>query len=108
MYLDELDEKYKIMYYGLGDFSEGDKKGIKDIRRFSCYPPYPWKSGEHFADDPKVFWKACENAGLVKSVRKEDIENRYEQTLTYEQWLAKHEGEPGFVNNMVDVRPKNY
>lgn len=100
MYLDELDEKYTTMFYGIGDFS--DEKGVKDVRRFACYPPFPWEGGEHLMDDPKLFWEACQNAGLVRNVRKEDIEQKYEPTITYEQWLAKHQNEPGFVNHMTD------
>lgn len=106
MWLDELDESYRTMYYGLSDYAEPEqqKKGIHDVRRFTCYPPYPWKLNDtdHFADNPRTFWEACLNAGMVRNVRKEDIETRYSEPITYQQWLERHKDEPGFVNHMED------
>jgi hypothetical protein len=64
---------------------------------------------DHINDDPRLFFNACVNAGLVMFVRKEDVDNRYEETITYEQWLTKHQSEPGFVNHMTNgFKPKDY
>lgn len=113
MYLEELNDAYKVLYYGYTDMAtpEDQRKGIHDIQRFKCYPPYPWKMDgvDHINDDPRLFFNACINAGLVMFVRKEDVDNRYEETITYEQWLTKHQSEPGFVNHMTNgFKPKDY
>lgn len=104
MFLDDLSDTNRKMFYGIGDYAseEDKKKGKHDIRRFKVFPAFPWKFDkdvDHTAEDPGVFFRACENAGMVRHVRKED-DRSGGLTMTYSQWLEKHKDEPGFVNNL--------
>ena len=104
MRLEDLAEQYKVMFTGIGDWAEPEdqKKGIHDVRRFETYPAYPWKNNgvDHLNDDPKTFAAICKNSGLMKCVRKEEITLRYDQPISYSEWVARHKDEPGWVNNL--------
>lgn len=104
MFLNELSPLYRTMYKVLTDeATEAEaKKGIHKYKTFDVYPAFPWKHDpevDHTAEDPGVFFRACENAGMVRHVRKED-DRSGGLTMTYSQWLEKHKDEPGFINNM--------
>lgn len=105
MFLNDLSALNRTMHYGISDFAseEEKKRGKHDIRRFKVYPAFPWKFDpevDHTAEDPKVFFNACENAGMVRHVRAEDDQRGGGLTMTYQQWLDKHKNDPGFVNNL--------
>lgn len=104
MFLNELSPLYRTMYKVLTDeATEAEaKKGIHKYKTFDVYPAFPWKHDpqvDHTAEDPGVFFRACENAGMVRHVRKED-DRSGGLTMTYSQWLEKHKDEPGLVNNL--------
>lgn len=104
MFLNELSPLYRTMYKVLTDeATEAEaKKGIHKYKTFDVYPAFPWKHDpevDHTGEDPGVFFRACENAGMVRHVRKED-DRSGGLTMTYSQWLEKHKDEPGFVNNL--------
>lgn len=104
MFLNELDDKNRTMYFCIVNRSE--KKDQPDYRRMTVYPAFPWKmvkGVDYKSEDPKVFFQACEDAGMVKHVRKIDDEEKKGLTITYEQWLKKHENEPGFVDRMSNL-----
>lgn len=105
MFLNELSPLYRTMYKVLTDeATEAEaKKGIHKYNTLDVYPAFPWKFDpevDHTAEDPGVFFRACKNAGMVRSVRAEDDQRGGGLTMTYQQWLDKHKNDPGFVNNL--------
>lgn len=99
MFLDEMSQNNRTMYMCVVNIGEGKNR---DLRRMKVFPAFPWKFDkdvDHTAEDPGVFFRACENAGMVRHVRKED-DRSGGLTMTYKQWLEKHKDEPGFINNM--------
>lgn len=99
MYLTDLKDCYRIMHTCIGDVGEGK---AHDYRRFSCYPPFPWRidGTDHSKDNPYNFFRICEQNGYVKHVPAAETKETGEN-ITYQQWLEKHQNEPGFVNHMI-------
>lgn len=84
---------------------EERKRGVHDIKTFQTYPPYPWaftKEADHSQDNPKVFCDIARQSGIMRDLRAEDkrVDDR---PISYEQWLERHENEPGWVNNLESV-----
>lgn len=105
MFLSDLSPLNRTMHKGLADNAteQEQKQGIHKYESFKVYPAFPWKFDpkvDHTAEDPKVFFNACENAGMVRHVRAEDDQRGGGLTMTYQQWLDKHKNDPGFVNNL--------
>ncbi len=78
------------------------KQGTHDIRTVKCYPAFPWKQEEgvsHIEDDPVFFGQVAEKAGKMQFVRAADKQET-EKPITYEEWVKRHENEPGWVNNL--------
>ena len=102
--LDDLSDFCRKMNFCVYDrATEAEKKKKQhNYERLLVYPAFPWKFDKDLdrsAEDPGVFFRACEDNGMIRHIRK--IDERAEGlTMTYEQWLAKHKDEPGFVNHM--------
>ena len=104
MRVEDMSDAYTRLHYGVGDYAEPEeqKRGVHDVRRFKCYPAFPWKfdkEADHTKDNPEFFYGMCEQAGIAKHVRAED--QTQEPLLTYSQWVEKHKNDPGWVNNIA-------
>ena len=106
-YTDELSDSYRELPYGIYDnATDSDRKrNIHDYQRFEVYPPYPWDFSEDIdrsQEDPRRFCLAAKSAGIMRHRRAED-KPRYREEITYEEWVRRNQGKPGFVNHLEDL-----